>query len=86
LREEGHGRLLSEGGPRVMGQLLHQDLLGELFLTLSPVLAGRSAAVRRFGLLEDLAFEAASLRQARLLSARRHEGHLLLRYSLRPRG
>ena len=86
LREEGHGRVLSEGGPRVLGELLRQQLLDELFLTLSPVLAGRSAAGRRLGLLEDLAFDATSLLQARLLSARRHGGHLLLRYSLRPTG
>jgi riboflavin biosynthesis pyrimidine reductase len=86
LREEGYGRVLSEGGPRVLGELMRQQLLDELFLTLAPVLAGRSAGVRRFGLLEDLAFEATSLRPARLLSARRHGGHLLLRYSLTPTG
>jgi len=83
LRTKGHRRLLSEGGPRVLAELVRADLLDDLFLTLSPVLAGRSAAARRFGLLEDLAFAAGALRPARLLSARRHGGHLLLRYSVR---
>jgi riboflavin biosynthesis pyrimidine reductase len=86
LREDGHTRVLSEGGPRVLAELLKAQLLDELFLTLSPVLAGRSAEIRRFGLLENLAFEATSLRGMRLVSARRHGGHLLLRYSLRPTG
>jgi riboflavin biosynthesis pyrimidine reductase len=86
LRAEGHRRVLSEGGPRVLAELMQADLVDDLFLTLSPVLAGRSAATRRLGLLEDLAFSAGTLRPARLLSARRHQGHLLLRYSLRPKG
>ena len=32
--------LLCEGGPTVFGALLHEDLVDELFLTLSPRLAG----------------------------------------------
>ena len=83
LKEQGHRRILSEGGPRVLAELLQSDLLDDLFLTLAPVLAGRSTDVQRLGLLEGVAFAADALRPGRLLSARRHQGHLLLRYSLR---
>ena len=85
LRADGHRRVLSEGGPRVLAELMQADLLDDLFLTLSPVLAGRSTTTPRLGLLEEFAFGARSLRPAHLLSVRRHHGHLLLRYSLRPR-
>src|SRR6185312_2512133 len=40
LRERGHERVLSEAGPHVFGSLLVDDLVDELFLTVSPVLAG----------------------------------------------
>jgi riboflavin biosynthesis pyrimidine reductase len=43
LRSEGHATVLTEGGPTVVGGLLRSGLLDELFLTLSPVLAGRPA-------------------------------------------
>ncbi|MEM9713755.1 MAG: dihydrofolate reductase family protein [Actinomycetota bacterium] len=40
LRARGLNRVLSEGGPRLNGQLFEDDLLDELNLTLSPHLAG----------------------------------------------
>jgi len=41
LRAERHIRsLLCEGGPTLMGALLHEQLVDELFLTLAPQLAG----------------------------------------------
>lgn len=36
----GHWRLLTEGGPRLLGELAASGLLDELCLTVSPVLAG----------------------------------------------
>jgi riboflavin biosynthesis pyrimidine reductase len=39
----GHRRLLTEGGPRLLGELAGYGLLDELCLTLSPVLAGGAA-------------------------------------------
>jgi riboflavin biosynthesis pyrimidine reductase len=84
LRAAGHRRVLSEGGPRVLGQLLGAGLVDELFLTLSPVLAGRSPELKRLGLLEGLSYPAHALQRAELRSVRRHAGHLLLRYGLRP--
>ncbi len=52
IRSEGHEVVLSEGGPTVIGGLLEAGLLDELFLTLSPILAGRSDAGGRPGLVE----------------------------------
>ena len=44
LRSRGLQVLLTEGGPRLMGQLIEGGLLDEAFLTVSPVLAGRDTA------------------------------------------
>jgi riboflavin biosynthesis pyrimidine reductase len=86
VRAEGVRRLLSEGGPRILGQLVGPDLVDDLFLTFSPVLAGRAPDVQRLGLLEGLALPAGALRTVRLSSVRRHGGHLLLRYAIKRMG
>ena len=44
LRARGYGRILSEGGPHLFGSLLTDGLLDELFLTVSPLVAGRPRA------------------------------------------
>ena len=41
VRTRGGGMVLTEGGPRLLGQLAADGRLDELFLTVSPVLAGR---------------------------------------------
>ena len=41
LRAEGLRRILSEGGPSLIGQLIAEGALDELFLTRSPLLLGR---------------------------------------------
>jgi riboflavin biosynthesis pyrimidine reductase len=43
---------LYEGGPRLFGALLERGLVDELFLTLAPQLAGRSAVQPRLSLVE----------------------------------
>lgn len=40
LAERGHTRILTEGGPRLFHSLLEADMLDELCLTISPLLAG----------------------------------------------
>jgi riboflavin biosynthesis pyrimidine reductase len=40
LAERGHRRLLAEGGPHLLGELLAAGLLDELCLTIGPLLAG----------------------------------------------
>jgi len=43
LAARGLGRVLAEGGPRLLGQLVAQGLVDELFLTWSPLLVGGPA-------------------------------------------
>ncbi|MFF5023485.1 pyrimidine reductase family protein [Streptomyces collinus] len=43
LAELGHTRLLTEGGPRLLGQLVAADVLDELCLTVAPMLTAGDA-------------------------------------------
>lgn len=82
LRERGHGRILSEAGPTVFGSLLADGLVDELFLTVSPVLAGRLGAGSALGLVEGVALLPHARVGGRLVSVRRSDSHLFLRYVL----
>jgi riboflavin biosynthesis pyrimidine reductase len=81
LRERGHRRILSEAGPRLFGSLVAADLVDELFLTVSPLLAGRAAGEERFGIVEGVSLLPERERRGSLRSARLHGGHLFLRYA-----
>jgi riboflavin biosynthesis pyrimidine reductase len=83
LRERGNDLILSEAGPHTHAFLVEADLVDELFLTVSPLLAGRSAASERFGLVEGHEVLPDHPVRGRLLSARRGDQHLFLRYELR---
>jgi riboflavin biosynthesis pyrimidine reductase len=75
----GAGLVLTEGGPHLMGPLLTDDLVDELFLTIAPQLVGRGDG-DRLGLVEGLALAPGSGRWAELRSVRRVGAHLFLRY------
>jgi riboflavin biosynthesis pyrimidine reductase len=82
LEDRGHGLILFEAGPHTFGTFAAAGLIDELFLTVSPLLTGGSAATR-LSLVE--AFEPArdGIVPAELRSLRRFEDHLFLRYALR---
>jgi riboflavin biosynthesis pyrimidine reductase len=80
LQAEGYRTILTEGGPKLFGELIEKDRVDELFLTVSPVLEGQSG--RSFGLIHGVDFSRTPKR-SRLLSVRRHESHLFLRYQLK---
>jgi riboflavin biosynthesis pyrimidine reductase len=80
LRERGHSLILSEGGPTLFGALLADGLVDELFLTVSPLVAGRDTGPR-LSLVEGLELLPGSAARARLLSVRRHQDHLFLRFA-----
>jgi riboflavin biosynthesis pyrimidine reductase len=82
LRERGHAMILSEGGPTLFGSLLVSGLVDELFMTVSPLLAGRGSRPR-LSLVEGVELLLDGTATMRLLSLRRHEQHLFLRYGLR---
>ena len=82
VRAEGHRRILTEGGPTVIGVLLRDRVVDELFLTLSPVLAGREwDDPSRLSLVEGLVLPAREFAIGGLRSVRRHGRHLFLRYT-----
>jgi riboflavin biosynthesis pyrimidine reductase len=89
LRNRGHQLILAEGGPTTLGALVRADLVDELFLTSSPLLAGRSSGRPRPALVEGTEFLPATSVDCRLLTLRRAESHLFARYQLsrsRPMG
>jgi riboflavin biosynthesis pyrimidine reductase len=82
LRERGYERILSEAGPNVFGSLLADALVDELFLTVSPLLAGRIVDAKRLALVEGVELLPHVRRPGRLVSVRRSENHLFFRYLL----
>lgn len=82
IRAEGHELILTEGGPTVFGGLLRAGLVDELFLTLSPVLAGRSGDGARPGLVDGAEILPSISTSGELLSVRADGSHLFLRYAL----
>jgi riboflavin biosynthesis pyrimidine reductase len=81
LSERGHRRILTEGGPSLMGTLLHAEAVDELFLTVSPVLAGGGEPSRPT-LAAGVDLLPLGPERARLLSVRGHGSYLFLRYRL----
>jgi riboflavin biosynthesis pyrimidine reductase len=75
LRERGLLQVLSEGGPHLFGALTVADLVDELCLTLSPLLAGPGAGRITAGLATP---EARELVLRQVLSG---DGQLFFRYS-----
>lgn len=82
LRSRGHDVVLTEGGPHLMGGLIKQRLLDEMFLTISPVVAGGDAG-ERLGMVAGVEFLPDMGAWGKLLSCRRHSDYLFLRYGLR---
>lgn len=82
LRSRAYNVVLTEGGPHVLGELIHQRLLDEAFLTVSPVVAGRNSDPR-LGMIAGVELLPEHGVWTRLLSARRHGDFLFLRYDLR---
>jgi riboflavin biosynthesis pyrimidine reductase len=78
----GPGLLLCEGGPSLFGRLLADHAVHELFLTISPCVAGRDHDHPRPGVVDGWAATPASLRSAAIESVRRSDDHLFLRYRL----
>jgi riboflavin biosynthesis pyrimidine reductase len=82
LRQRGHQLILSEGGPIAFGALVAAGLVDELFLTTSPLLAGRSQGSPRPALVEQAEFLPATTVECKLLTLRRAGSQLFLRYQL----
>lgn len=81
VAETGAGLVLSEAGPTLFGRMLEERVVDELFLTLSPHLAGRSEERGGISLVERQAFHPERAPWADLVSVKRSEDFLLLRYA-----
>jgi riboflavin biosynthesis pyrimidine reductase len=81
LRARGLEVILTEGGPHLMGQLIDGGLLEEVFLTISPVVAGRGPE-QRLGMVEGVELLPKVGVWGSLMSARRHADYLFLRYRM----
>jgi hypothetical protein len=75
------GRILVEGGPRLLGDFYAGRLVDEQFLTLAPQIAGRDAGDRRLSLVMGRMFAPGKTPWGTLIDARRGGSHLFLRYS-----
>jgi riboflavin biosynthesis pyrimidine reductase len=82
LRQRGHKLILSEGGPLAFGALVAAGLVDELFLTTSPLLAGRSPGSPRPALVEQAELLPDTTVECKLLTLRRAGSQLFLRYQL----
>jgi riboflavin biosynthesis pyrimidine reductase len=78
LRDRGFERILTEGGPRLMGSMLASSMVDELFLTVSPRLIG---GARDGQPLTDHA-DVSGMPSARLVAAGRDGDYLFLRYAI----
>jgi riboflavin biosynthesis pyrimidine reductase len=78
----GPGLVLCEGGPSLFGRMLAARAVQDLFLTVSPRIAGREHDQSRPGIVDGWAADPGALRGATLTSVRRSDDHLFLRYRL----
>ena len=72
--------VLHEGGPTLFGQFLAAGSVDELFLTLSPQIAGRKDGAIRPALVQGVEFIPDSAPWFQLLSVKQKTGHLYVRY------
>jgi riboflavin biosynthesis pyrimidine reductase len=72
--------LLHEGGPTLFGQFLAAEAIDELFLTLSPQIAGRKGDVTRPAVVQGVEFVPGSAPWFQTLSVKERAAYLYLRY------
>ena len=78
LARRGLYRIDCEGGPLLMGELIAEDLVDQLCLTVAPVLAGAGAGRIAMGRI------ASESRRLELASVLHEDGFSMLRYRKRP--
>jgi riboflavin biosynthesis pyrimidine reductase len=82
LSEHGYRRILTEGGPKLMGEALKARIVDELFLTISPVIVGGGEGQPRPTLASGVELLPDAAQSGQLLSIHRKGAYLFLRYSL----
>jgi len=77
----GAGRILVEGGPRLLGTFYKERLIDEQFLSLAPQLSGREFGDARMSLVMGKSFAPRDPLWGELIDVRRGSKLLFLRYS-----
>jgi riboflavin biosynthesis pyrimidine reductase len=72
--------LLHEGGPTLFGKFLEADAVDELFLTLSPQIAGRERDITRPAVVQGVQFVPDSAPWFQMVSVKQQAAYLYLRY------
>jgi len=85
LRQAGYRRILVEGGPAVLRQVLDADLLDELFLTIAPKLFGGTSA-ETLDLLSGPLYPSSTVKTAKLINLFSVEDEVYLRYQMKKGG
>jgi riboflavin biosynthesis pyrimidine reductase len=73
--------VLVEGGPKLLGDFFAEGCLDELFLTLAPQVAGRDGMADRPGIVAGKNFAPERPLWGTLVSLKRADSHLFLRYA-----
>ena len=82
VRSLGYRRILTEGGPHVMADMIGAGAVRELFLTVAPVIAGGGEPGERSTLTPGLELLPDRRSGGTLASVRRDDSFLFLRYSM----
>ncbi len=79
LKSKGYKRVLVEGGPTLLASFLKQDLLDEIFLTISPKIFG-SQKDATLTLVEGYLFSPSKIKKFKLISVKKLGDEVFLRY------
>jgi len=82
VRSRGHELIVLEAGPHVVGSMLGEQMIDELFLTVSPLVAGREEGQTRLGFVAGHELLPGVRAAGELVSVRRSGDHLFLHYEL----
>ena len=74
-------RILVEGGPTLVGSFLEEGLIDEIFLTITPKIFGGENG-KTLTLVENILFPANKIKNLKILSVRKIEDEIFLRYKL----
>lgn len=79
LQEKGYKKVLVEGGPTLLTSFLKEDLIDEIFLTVSPKIFGSEKDVT-LTLTEGYLFPPDKIKKFKLLSVKKAGDEVFLRY------
>lgn len=82
LYKKGYRYVLVEGGPTLLGSFLKENLLDEIFLTITPKIYGTEEGITKT-LVEGMLFSPPNIKTLKLVSIKKIGNEVFLRYSLK---